>query len=100
MHLTIRGGATVTNGVVFRSINPHCPHNVRLAERYRSRTGLRGLTVERFVPGGLKTSAAATESTTAQISAPIDVDFQAMLDELGPEGQMPGGKPFPMKIEA
>ena len=34
-----------------------------------------------------------------QISAPIDIAFEAMLDELGPEGQMPGGKPFPMKIE-
>src|SRR5438105_14234564 len=33
------------------------------------------------------------------ISAPIDIAFEAMLDELGPEGQMPGGKPFPMKIE-
>ena len=34
-----------------------------------------------------------------EISAPIDTAFEALLDELGPEGQMPGGKPFPMKIE-
>ncbi|HJZ90894.1 MAG TPA: SRPBCC domain-containing protein [Gemmataceae bacterium] len=34
-----------------------------------------------------------------EISAPIDIAFEAMLDELGPEGQMPGGKPFAMKIE-
>jgi hypothetical protein len=34
-----------------------------------------------------------------EISAPIDIAFEAMLDELGPEGQMPGGKPFPMRIE-
>ena len=34
-----------------------------------------------------------------EISAPIDIAFAAMLAELGPEGQMPGGKPFPMKIE-
>ncbi|HEY5314038.1 MAG TPA: SRPBCC domain-containing protein [Pirellulales bacterium] len=34
-----------------------------------------------------------------EISAPIETAFEAMLDELGPEGQMPGGKPFPMKIE-
>ena len=34
-----------------------------------------------------------------EISAPIDIAFEAMLDELGPEGQMPGGKAFPMKIE-
>src|SRR5438034_8125624 len=34
-----------------------------------------------------------------EISAPIAIAFAAMLDELGPESQMPGGKPFPMKIE-
>jgi uncharacterized protein YndB with AHSA1/START domain len=34
------------------------------------------------------------------IAAPIDVVFQAVLDELGPESQMMGGKPFPMKLEA
>jgi len=34
-----------------------------------------------------------------EISAPIDIAFEAMLDELGPQGQMPGGKPFPMIIE-
>ena len=39
-------------------------------------------------------------SRQIEISAPIDIAFEAMLDELGPEGQMPGGKPFPMKIEA
>ena len=34
-----------------------------------------------------------------EISAPIDIAFEAMLEQLGPEGQMPGDKPFPMKIE-
>ena len=34
-----------------------------------------------------------------EISAPIDIAFAAMLDEIGPENQMLGGKPFPMKIE-
>ena len=34
-----------------------------------------------------------------EIAAPIDIAFEALLDELGPEGQMPGGKPFPMKLE-
>jgi uncharacterized protein YndB with AHSA1/START domain len=34
-----------------------------------------------------------------EIAAPIAVSFEAMLDELGPECQMPGGKPFAMKIE-
>jgi uncharacterized protein YndB with AHSA1/START domain len=34
------------------------------------------------------------------IAAPIEAVFQAMLEELGPESQMPDGKPFPLKIEA
>jgi hypothetical protein len=34
-----------------------------------------------------------------EISAPIEVAFESMLAVLGPEGQMPGGNPFPMKIE-
>ena len=34
------------------------------------------------------------------IAAPIEIVFQAMLDELGPESQMMDGKPFPMKLEA
>src|SRR5262252_6091661 len=33
------------------------------------------------------------------IEAPIEAVFDAVLAELGPEGQMPDGKPFPMKIE-
>ena len=35
-----------------------------------------------------------------EISAPIDIAFEAVLDVLGPGGQMPGGTPYPMKIEA
>lgn len=35
-----------------------------------------------------------------EISAPIEIAFEAVLDQLGPEGQMPGDKPFPMKLEA
>jgi uncharacterized protein YndB with AHSA1/START domain len=34
-----------------------------------------------------------------EIAAPIELAFQAVLDELGPEGQLPDGKPFPMTIE-
>jgi uncharacterized protein YndB with AHSA1/START domain len=34
-----------------------------------------------------------------EIAAPIDIAFEAVLEQLGPEGQMPGGKPFPMKFE-
>jgi uncharacterized protein YndB with AHSA1/START domain len=34
-----------------------------------------------------------------EIKAPIEIAFQAVLAQLGPEGEMPGGKPFPMKFE-
>ena len=34
-----------------------------------------------------------------EIAAPPDVAFEAMLEELGPGGEMPDGKPFPMTIE-
>ena len=38
-------------------------------------------------------------SKEIEIAAPLDSAFAAMLDVLGPEGQMPDGKPYPMKIE-
>jgi hypothetical protein len=34
-----------------------------------------------------------------EIAAPIEIAFEAMLEEIGPDGEMPGGKPFPMVIE-
>lgn len=34
-----------------------------------------------------------------RIEAPPDAVFEAVLAEMGPEGQMPDGTPFPMKIE-
>ena len=34
-----------------------------------------------------------------EIAAPIEIAFEAVLEQLGQEGQMPGGKPFPMTIE-
>ena len=34
------------------------------------------------------------------IDAPIEIVFQAVLDEMGPESQMPDGKPMTMKLEA
>ena len=37
---------------------------------------------------------------TIKIAAPIDVAFQAMLEELGPEAQMMDGTPMPFKLEA
>jgi uncharacterized protein YndB with AHSA1/START domain len=33
------------------------------------------------------------------IEAPIDIAFESVLDQLGPESQMPDGKPFPFKLE-
>jgi len=36
---------------------------------------------------------------TIHIAAPIDIAFQAMLDELGPEAQMMDGTPMPFKLE-
>ena len=33
------------------------------------------------------------------IAAPIEIAFEAMLEEIGPGGEMPGGKPFPMVVE-
>jgi len=34
-----------------------------------------------------------------EIGAPIEIAFQAVLEELGPEGQMPNGQSLSMKIE-
>lgn len=33
------------------------------------------------------------------IEAPIDIVFESILAEIGPEGQMHDGKPMPMKLE-
>jgi hypothetical protein len=38
-------------------------------------------------------------SREIEIAAPIGIAFEAMLEEIGPGGEMPGGKPFPMVIE-
>jgi uncharacterized protein YndB with AHSA1/START domain len=34
-----------------------------------------------------------------RINAPLELTFEAILEELGPEGVVPGGKPFPMVLE-
>jgi uncharacterized protein YndB with AHSA1/START domain len=34
-----------------------------------------------------------------EIAAPIEIVFDSLLAELGPAGQMPDGKPFPLKLE-
>jgi hypothetical protein len=38
-------------------------------------------------------------SREIEISAPLEIAFESVLEEMGPECLMPGGKPFPMKIE-
>jgi Activator of Hsp90 ATPase homolog 1-like protein len=38
-------------------------------------------------------------SNEIEIEAPIEIAFEAMLEEIGPGGEMPGGKPFPRVIE-
>lgn len=35
-----------------------------------------------------------------QVRAPLNVTFAALLEQLGPEGDTPEGKPLPMKLEA
>lgn len=35
-----------------------------------------------------------------EIGAPIEIAFEAVLEELGPASQTPDGKPFPMVLEA
>lgn len=39
-------------------------------------------------------------SREVEIAAPIAITFESVLAELGPENEMPGPRPFPMKIEA
>jgi uncharacterized protein YndB with AHSA1/START domain len=34
------------------------------------------------------------------IDAPVEAVFQAVLEAIGPESQMPDGKPMPLKLEA
>jgi uncharacterized protein YndB with AHSA1/START domain len=38
-------------------------------------------------------------SKEIEIAASIEIAFEAMLEQLGPNGEMPGGRPVPMKIE-
>jgi len=33
------------------------------------------------------------------ISAPVNIAFEALLEQLGPASEMPDGKPMPMKLE-
>lgn len=38
-------------------------------------------------------------SREIEIAAPIEIAFEAMMEEIGPGGEMPGGRPFPMVVE-
>ena len=42
---------------------------------------------------------AVSVSREVEIAAPIEVAFEAILEEIGPGGEMLDGKPFPMVIE-
>lgn len=35
-----------------------------------------------------------------EIAAPVEIVFESLLEQLGPESEMPDGTPFPMKLEA
>lgn len=45
---------------------------------------------------GLKTINIVKE---VEIRAPIEIAFEALLEQIGPASEMPDGKPFPMVIE-
>ena len=34
-----------------------------------------------------------------RVAAPLDITFEALIAEMGDEGQMPDGTPMPMKLE-
>jgi len=34
------------------------------------------------------------------VAAPIEITWEAVLDQMGPKSEMPDGKPFPFKLEA
>ncbi|MDG3002220.1 SRPBCC family protein [Paludisphaera mucosa] len=38
-------------------------------------------------------------SRELEIAAPIAIAFEAILEEIGPGGELPDGKPFPMVVE-
>ena len=40
-----------------------------------------------------------TISRDISIAAPVEVAFEALLEELGPGSVLPDGKPFPLKLE-
>jgi hypothetical protein len=54
----------------------------------------------------MPTPAPSQEITTFKLSkddlidAPIEIVFQSVLDQLGPDMQMPNGTPFPFNLEA
>jgi uncharacterized protein YndB with AHSA1/START domain len=55
------------------------------------------MTTETLAPDSIQTLEIHKE---IEIAAPIETAFEALLEELGPEGQMLDGKPFPLKLEA
>lgn len=56
------------------------------------------------MPAGTNVNQETISSLTIQqeiaIAAPIETAWEAVLDQMGPQSQMPDGKPFPFKLEA
>ena len=55
------------------------------------------MTTDTLTPQAIET---VEISKAVDIAAPIDIAWEALLDELGPESQMMDGTPMPFKLEA
>jgi uncharacterized protein YndB with AHSA1/START domain len=47
-----------------------------------------------------ETISSLTIQQEIDIAAPIEIAWEAVLDQMGPRSEMPDGKPFPFKLEA
>jgi len=56
------------------------------------------------MPASTTVNQEAISSLTIQqeiaIAAPIEIAWEAVLDQMGPKSEMPDGKPFPFELEA
>ena len=91
-----------------RTFEPFWDHQLdRIKERRRAQ-GERAIHgAGQFHGGGMSMSMSDVEqeipafsiSKEIEIAAPIEIAFEAMLEQIGPHGEMPDGKAFPMVIE-
>ena len=91
-----------------RTFEPFWDHQLdRIKERAERKANERSAGQAQFRWGGMSMSISNVEqeiqtisiTKEIEIAAPIEIAFEAMLEEIGPDGEMPGGKPFPMVIE-